>query len=223
MAIFQAIRDGNLSKVTKLLDDGIDPNLTDGPHDYSLLFLSIFHNKFDIFYELINKGADINQPNKLGQTAVCSCAFHGYTDHLYKLLELKANLYQQKFDGSTCISSAIFLKDISLEYHIAYNLIMFADKANKGDLDFIKSEISKKNYVPIKSWFNYLSKESCKELFIWCKPKLKINSLFGKDINGNKTKQFLREQVSDQILPVQIIISYIEPTYIRELRELLKN
>ena len=223
MAIFQAIERGNLPLITELLDNGIDPNSTTGPRDYSLLFLSIFYKKFDIFYELIKKGADINQPNKLGQTAVSSCTFHGCADLLYKLLELKVDLYHPTFDESTCVSIAIFLKEKSLEHHITYNLIMFADKANKGELDFIKLEITKKNYVPIKSWFPYLSKESCDELFNWCKPISKVKRLFGKDIHGNESKQYLREQVCNEGLPAQHIMSYLEPKYITELRYLLKN
>lgn len=222
MAIFQSITSGNLNNIVESLENEINPNLTKGPFNYSLLFLSIFHSKFDVFYELINRGADINQPNDLGQTPISSCVFHGYIDPLIKLLELKADIYIVSHDKRTCLLTATFLKDINLNYEKIYYLITFADKANHGELDFIKSQILMKNYVPIKAWINYLSNDSKLKLYEWIKPNTKVHYLCGKNQNGDKSKQYIRELISEGLLG-QIINSYLEPKYINELRQELYN
>ena len=175
-----------------------------------------------VFYELINRGANINQPNDLGQTPVSSCVFHGYLDPLIKLLELKANIYIILHDNSTCLSIATFQKDINSKYEKIYYLIIFADKATRNDIGFIKLQILMKNYVPIKAWINYLSKDSKLKLCEWITQKTKVHYLCGKDKNGDKIKQYTRELLSEGLLG-QNINSYLAPKYIIDLqRELLK-
>ena len=220
MAIFQSIRNGNLNNVIELLENGINPNLTDGPFNYSLLFHSFYHSKFDIFYELINRGANINQPNDLGQTPVSSCVFLGYIEPLIKLLELKANIYIVLHNKQTCLSIATFRKNRDLNHEKIYYLITFADRANHGDLDFIKSQILMENYVPVKAWIHYLSIDSKLKLYEWIKSNTKVSYLYGKDKNKNILQQYIRELVCEGLIR-ELINSYLEPTYISELRNML--
>ena len=116
MNIIRAIKDGNLSRVIELLESGFNPNLTHGPYNYSLLYTSLLYSQFNIFYELIDRGANINQPNDLGQTPVSSCVSRGYIEPLNKLLELNANIYWVLHDSTTCIYIAIQLKFLNLPW-----------------------------------------------------------------------------------------------------------
>ena len=219
MNIITAIENYDLPRVIALLETGISPNTTDGPHNYSLLFLSIFYSNYDIFYELINRGADINHSDNLGRTVIYLCTLWGLIKPLTKLLESNAYLYTVVDTGDTCIYGATMFKNLNIEREKTYNLIMFADRANHGDLEFIKYQILIKNYIPIKTWINYLSKQSCLELFNWIKPVQKVSYIFGKDQQNNLRKQNIREQVCDNGFPAQIIMSYLEPKYIGELRD----
>jgi hypothetical protein len=223
MDILTLIKNGDLSKVIELLDSGINVNTTILPFNNSLLFYSIVYYDIDIIEELIKRGANINHMNEKGQTPLSLCILASHHYILTKLLELKVDItplyeiYKILYSKTVLLRIAVILKNCNYNSEVTYYLIMFADKAKKGNLNFIKSEIIDKNYVPIKTWFHYLSKESCEELFNWCKPKIKVNQLFGKDINGNKTKQLLREQVCDEGLPSQIIMSFFQPKYISDL------
>jgi ankyrin repeat protein len=221
MDIIRAIKDGNLSRVIELLESGINLNFTHGLYNYSLLYTSLLYSQFNIFYELIDRGADINQPNDLGQTPVSSCVSRGYIKPLNKLLELNANIYGVLYDSTTCIFTAKQLKFLNLDREKIYYSIMFTDRAIHGELNFIKSEILMKNYVPIKTWIQHLSKNSCLELYNWIKPVIKVSSLLGKDYEQNIIKQNVREQVCNEGLAAQLIMSYLETSYISELRRVL--
>jgi hypothetical protein len=222
MDIIREIQNGNLQNVILLLDNGIDLNTTYNNRNDTLLHCSIKNDQFDIFYELINRGANINQPNNLGLTVIDLCRFFEYIDPLIKLLELNAYLYTVRADGYTCIRGAIFQKNTSKKNNTIYNLIMFADRAYNGDLEYIKSQILTKNFdVKITTWINYLSIVSCLELYNWLKPITIIYYLLGRDKHDNLIKQQSREQVSNIQLIALTINSYLEPKYIIELRMLL--
>lgn len=229
MNIFKAVFDGDLQLCKELLDNGVNVNsINDNnyPYRYSLLMCSILYNQYDIFFELVNRGADINYCVTFNQNAISLCVIHHnvnkYLKVLCKLLELKVEI-DIKFIISgveySWISYLTKVKDYNCDSLKMYNLIMFADRSTHGDVIFIKNEIINKNFVPFKSWIPYLSNESCLELIKWLKSFTSMKCLFGKNIHFDYNKQYIREQVCQDGLPAQIIMSYLEPKYIKDLKK----
>ena len=247
MEIVEAIKNGNLHKVIELLNYGIDPNLIIeidatprfARYTYNLLSYSLHCKRYDIFNVLINRGADINITFNYNQNIISYCIFFCSINDLYKLLEFTPNIYKVITFNRTIISviknlikiynnsnDSYFIKSTQ-QLVKAYDLLILADKACCSDLNYIKSQIilsaniNKICYIPIKSWINYLSKYSCLELFNWIKPNVRVGYLLGKDKNNNKMKQYIREQVCQEGLIGQLIMSYLENKFISEFRNLL--
>jgi hypothetical protein len=228
MEIFKAVFDGDLLLCKKLLDNGVNVNsINDNnyPYRYSLLMCSILYYQYDIFFELLNRGADINYCVSCTENAISLCVIHHntskYFKFLYKLLELKV-VIDIKFIISgieySWVSYLTKVKDYTNDSLKMYNLIMFADRSSRSDLIFIKNEILNKNFIPCKTWIPYLSKESCLELMKWLNIHVNIKCLLGKNKNNYYNKQYLREQICQEGLPAQNIMSYLEPKYIKDLR-----
>jgi len=227
MDIFKAVFDGDLLLCKKLLDNGVNVNsINDNnyPYKYSLLMCSILYYQYDIFFELVNRGADINYCVTFNQNAISLCVIHHNTSKYYqflnKLLELKVDIDIKFIISGTEYSWVSYLtkvKDFNNDSLKMYNLIMFADRSIHGDLTFIKNQILNKNLISYKTWIPYLSKESCFELIKWLKSFTNIKSLLGKDKNNDCNKQYLREQICQEGLLAQNIIIYLEPKHIKDL------
>jgi len=228
MNIFNAILNGDLHIVKKLLDNGINVNSINDdnyPYGYSLIMYSILYYQNDIFFELVNRGANINYCLNFNKNAISLCVqYHNINksfDVLCKLLELKADIDIRFFILDieySCISYLTKVKDSNNNSLKMYNLLMFANRANNNDLIFIKNQIINKNFISFKTWIPYLSKESCLELLKWLNMRTSIKCLLGKNKHNNKIKQYIREQICQEGLPAQNIMSYLEPQYIKDLR-----
>ncbi len=198
MDIKKAISTRNLSRVIELLQNGIDPNTTYGPHHCPILHLLFCSTHpldpigFQILNKLIEYGADINKEDDLGNTVVYICVLYSKIESLLQLLMMNVNIYSVRHDNKTClITSNLYQKHFSDKKYI-YDLLCYAD----GNMQYIKSNLRLKKFdIPIKAWINYLSKESCMELLDWLGPiPNKVYNLTGKYTG------YILEQVSNRYL-----------------------
>ena len=228
--LVNTIYNGNLKEFKKLVDSSIDIYSTYGPHNYTLLFISILYNQYDIFNELLKYNININKPNDLNQTAISVGILHGYSDIVEKLLEYKANIYIIQHDNYTALKSAIFLNNLNKEHNYIYKIVNFADKAFNNNIEFFKIEIfNGREPTPYKVWINYLSPTAYKELLLWSQSNETINALLGSNNKLNCTK-YIREIIVSKGLIRENIMNFLigNTTYkirnlIMKLNNALKN
>lgn len=104
--MFNAIQNGDLEKVKKLLDNGFDVNFRYEKNRTPLL-LAIDANQKEIAAFVIEKGADLDIQNDAGITALLWAIYKGYPDLAQMIIQKKANLNLQNEDGETALMEAI--------------------------------------------------------------------------------------------------------------------
>jgi len=72
--LFDLARDGGAGELTRHLDAGLSPNLTNDKGD-TLLILAAYHDHGDTVRTLLDHGADTGRANDRGQTALAAATF----------------------------------------------------------------------------------------------------------------------------------------------------
>lgn len=76
-----ACRKNKITKVKKMLDDGIDPNYLDD-ENWTALYFGSFHRHYDIVKILLEYGADPNIQNEVGRAPLHVAVSNGYRGDL---------------------------------------------------------------------------------------------------------------------------------------------
>ena len=134
-ALSLAIQGGHISVIQALLDAGADPNLADetddGLADKSPLMeaASTFFatNRGDMVRLLIEHGADLNQQDAEGQTALMRALEFSDMDVIETLIKAGANLDIQDQEGNTVLMMAELSKSTKI-----VNLLKQAGASQKG-------------------------------------------------------------------------------------------
>jgi ankyrin repeat protein len=88
--VFELVRNGDVSQVTRLLSAGLPVNLTNGAGD-TLLILAAYHNQDELVSALLAAGADTGRVNDRGQTALAAAVFRQSTANVVALLRAGAD------------------------------------------------------------------------------------------------------------------------------------
>ncbi|QKX62954.1 uncharacterized protein TRUGW13939_10122 [Talaromyces rugulosus] len=99
--LWRAAYDGQLDAVKVLLDAGADVHYSRGIE--TVLRVSLMRGFFDVADQLILAGADVNMPDRNGQTALHQAADCGYLNIVEKLLDLGANINLPGRDRQTAL------------------------------------------------------------------------------------------------------------------------
>jgi ankyrin repeat protein len=94
VALVDAARQGNLTKIEELLHSGANVNYSDG----SALVAAAQKGHLAIVDRLIQAGADVNLGWKSGFTPIAAAAYSGYLDVVERLLSAGANPFQRTHD-----------------------------------------------------------------------------------------------------------------------------
>jgi len=90
MELFEATRQGDIERVTLLLDQGVDVNTKDEEGRTSLHIAS-WRGHFDIASLLLKNGADINARDNFGDTSLHDCCWKESVESVNFLLKNGAN------------------------------------------------------------------------------------------------------------------------------------
>ena len=85
MDLIEAAENGNIQRVSKLLDSGIDPNIKNDSGGWTALIEASYNDHIEIVEILLDRGADINIRNNDGYTAL-SVATNNLNLEMMKLL-----------------------------------------------------------------------------------------------------------------------------------------
>lgn len=98
--LYKAVREGNVTKVKRLLEHGVDPNICDG-HHMTVLHLAAYWGETEIVKLLIKHHADVNIDNGgKGWTPLHSAAISGGLKNREEIISLlvKAGADAEKQD-----------------------------------------------------------------------------------------------------------------------------
>lgn len=101
--LLSAIKKNDIAQVNTLLNEGTNISIVDGDSDNVLMYAA-FYSTEDCMRQLLQKGADPNAKNKLGETAVLWC--NNDIKKIKLLLEYKANLNIKTTSGNTALMAA---------------------------------------------------------------------------------------------------------------------
>ncbi|WP_026531922.1 ankyrin repeat domain-containing protein [Arthrobacter sp. H41] len=77
--LFDAARQGDAGTLTRYLDAGVPPELTNSAGD-TLLMLASYNGHPALVRDLVHRGADVNRENDRGQTPLAGAVFKGHAD-----------------------------------------------------------------------------------------------------------------------------------------------
>ena len=218
VTIIDAIMIGNLSMVQHFIESGCyDKNYKSQPLGFNLLYIAYINQKFKIFKYLLNIGCNMNElckqlsHNTYYSKIIRIALMHNDIDYVIELLKKGCDL-----------DNILDLARLRCYDTKIYQMLLFAERAQKSDINFLKSEISKRNYIEIDVWVKYLSKKSSIQLHDWYMSLPNIfKCLLGCSLNNNKNIQYSRELVVSEGLIKNNIIKYLIPKYITELHQTL--
>lgn len=126
-AAFDALRDGDEAGFAALLETHPDLALAQGTNGNNLLQLALSFRRFDAMRLLLKKGADPNQPNNKGWTALHAAAYAGsrgdeapWLAAIEALLAAGADPDAEAYgDGGTPLAVALFWGRITLAERLA--------------------------------------------------------------------------------------------------------
>lgn len=108
-AIGRACEDGSTEILAMLLEAGADPNLmTDRK---TPLMLAAYANKVEVVQLLLEKGARIDEINKMRETALMKSSAGEAVDVVRLLLERGADVNAKRIDGWSALTFAVWLKN----------------------------------------------------------------------------------------------------------------
>ncbi|MCZ6111310.1 ankyrin repeat domain-containing protein [Campylobacter ureolyticus] len=103
---FDFARNNEFETLSKMIDAGLSPNLTNEKGD-SLLMLASYNGSFETTKMLLEKGAEVDKKNDRGQTPLAGVAFKGNLEIVKLLVENGANIDENNGLGMTPYSFAV--------------------------------------------------------------------------------------------------------------------
>jgi uncharacterized protein len=100
--VFQCARDGDITRLAPLMDQGLSPNLRN-EHGDSLLMLAVYHGHAPAVRMLLQHGADPDLANDRQQTPLAGAAFKGHVEVTRLLLDHGAHIDAAGPDGRTAL------------------------------------------------------------------------------------------------------------------------
>ncbi len=101
--LFKAVQAEDLSKVKKLLAQGVNPSARQDVLYRTALMNAINRNYLDIAQELLNKGADVNAQDIKGETALMRAINSGNASATKLLLDKGANPHIRDYNKKTAL------------------------------------------------------------------------------------------------------------------------
>lgn len=103
---FDFARNNEHETLSRMIDAGLSPNLTNEKGD-SLLMLASYNASFETTKMLLKKGAEVDKKNDRGQTPLAGVAFKGNLEIVKLLVENGANIDENNGLGMTPYSFAV--------------------------------------------------------------------------------------------------------------------
>src|SRR4051812_10815856 len=88
----KAVENGDVAQASLLLKDRENPNFTVGKEIGTLLHFALLMNQWEIAKKLIEYGADVDLPNREGETPLMSACLHGQSSIIEQLLDRGAKV-----------------------------------------------------------------------------------------------------------------------------------
>ena len=148
MDLIESAKNGDIGRVSELLDSGIDPNIK-GDYGETALIWASRKGRIDIVELLLERGADPNIQNRDGETAltIASRRYLSYIDIVKSLLERGADPNIQNYDGNTALiitSNGDIIEslldrraDINIQNNYGQTALIVASR--KGRIDIVES------------------------------------------------------------------------------------
>ena len=137
-------REGNIKELEKMLNHGMNINLSTIKED-SLLMLATYNGNIETTKMIIEKGANLNQINQRGQTPLEGVCFKGNLPMVKLLVEAGAN-----FEGKAIIYASMFGHIDIVKYLKEQGISKRSYKIFGVNIDFITSITSNvKNFFKL--------------------------------------------------------------------------
>ena len=101
MNLYDAVQNGNLERVTLLVEQGVEKDQTFGDRKDTALCVAADNGDIDIIRYLVEHGADVAKADKYGWYPLINAAFHGHLDVVRYLLEQGADREKVNLWGCT--------------------------------------------------------------------------------------------------------------------------
>jgi hypothetical protein len=105
--IIGAARDGDTTRLGKLLHDGADPDVIAGVNNWTPLMHAIHKNQAGSVRVLLHNGAHVDARGGRGMTALIMAAGYGYDGIVRMLLDAGADPYAVTDKGLTALGAAV--------------------------------------------------------------------------------------------------------------------
>jgi ankyrin len=109
LMLFAAVAENNITKVKKLLLDGVKVNPVDKQTGNTPLFAAVANNFDEILLILAKSGGDVNHRNRLGNTPLMVAVATGDDNLIEMLISLGGNPNSQNINGETALIWAVKL------------------------------------------------------------------------------------------------------------------
>uniref|UniRef100_A0A0G4HXP8 EF-hand domain-containing protein n=1 Tax=Chromera velia CCMP2878 TaxID=1169474 RepID=A0A0G4HXP8_9ALVE len=118
--LLDGARNGHLKHVEEAIKNQVDVNFCEPPYNKSALIYAAYKGFDNIIKVLLEKGADINQADGEGRTALHEAAFHGKLSTVQLLCDRGANYNLCDEEGHTPLARAILGKATAKQQVIDY-------------------------------------------------------------------------------------------------------
>lgn len=200
--LLRSIAFGSIDNVKQNLSDGADPNYN--PRGTPPLFLSLYENKMDVFYLLLeHPDIDINIQNIMGNTIFSECLSQDLDEIIKNLIDNEDIMLKKNNKGEYPLHLVINYQKNDLAKKILEkypNLINAQDIMGNTPL-IIASRMGDENMVKLILDYNpdlSRTNKSGKDVFYYLKRK-SLDHLVGNEVN---TKQSEDKEIIKEVQPI---------------------
>lgn len=105
-SLYAAAERGDVAKVAALLDEGVDPNEGEGDDGTTALTVAAFLGHVGVVRLLLDRGADVDRPNKHGSRPLAAAARNAKAQVITMLLRAGASLTAEGAGATTAFMEA---------------------------------------------------------------------------------------------------------------------